>query len=688
MSSARDILINILTKGDASGSEKVSGSLDQLAASADKAGKQLSLKVTAPLVALGGLSVKFAADAAEAGSKLEAVFGDQTGRINERIAELRDTIPATTAELQGLYSGIQDLLVPLGLAPTEAAEMSDSIVTLAADLASFNNIPLSEALERIRSGLVGQYEPLLKFGVALNATTVKAKAFEQGIGDGKRELTAAERAQVSYQLILEGTAAAHGDAARTADSAANQFKFLKSESTELMTIIGNQLLPAITPLVSGLKDAAAAAQELSPAALNVGLALSGVAASSGPVLVAVASVLKYRNALKAASLAASPWLTFLTAASVAYMEIQRAADDARSANERFRDTIGLGDTSFVDSILGAESQDALDLAITQTQVKLDALVGTIKDQKKQIEDTKGFKLFESGIANTQIREKLEAELALMEQQAESLRGAISLGNERGSQLVAENATRAENAALAEEERIASEQKAVAEEMATAQLEAQKTARDTLLENLDLEEAILQAKIDGNDELLKKLQDQKREQVIINQLTKTGVSEDEAIARAERLAALQNKAAKAEKKRREELRNSNTETERALGLAAQLGQAEDQARQLRKGVRRDDTFFNIAGDRETRYFENGNVIDESEAYETPVTSSQATPAPSPTQPAPGNPQQTTADTAPIVEAINAAVTLDLSPLVAAVESMAARFQTQIDNNASRIQQLGN
>ncbi|MBT64648.1 MAG: hypothetical protein CML13_15735 [Puniceicoccaceae bacterium] len=688
MSSARDILINILTKGDASGSEKVSGSLDQLAASADKAGKQLSLKVTAPLVALGGLSVKFAADAAEAGSKLEAVFGDQTGRINERIAELRDTIPATTAELQGLYSGIQDLLVPLGLAPTEAAEMSDSIVTLAADLASFNNIPLSEALERIRSGLVGQYEPLLKFGVALNATTVKAKAFEQGIGDGKRELTAAERAQVSYQLILEGTAAAHGDAARTADSAANQFKFLKSESTELMTIIGNQLLPAITPLVSGLKDAAAAAQELSPAALNVGLALSGVAASSGPVLVAVASVLKYRNALKAASLAASPWLTFLTAASVAYMEIQRAADDARSANERFRDTIGLGDTSFVDSILGAESQDALDLAITQTQVKLDALVGTIKDQKKQIEDTKGFKLFESGIANTQIREKLEAELALMEQQAESLRGAISLGNERGSQLVAENATRAENAALAEEERIASEQKAVAEEMATAQLEAQKTARDTLLENLDLEEAILQAKIDGNDELLKKLQDQKREQVIINQLTKTGVSEDEAIARAERLVALQNKAAKAEKKRREELRNSNTETERALGLAAQLGQAEDQARQLRKGVRRDDTFFNIAGDRETRYFENGNVIDESEAYETPVTSSQATPAPSPTQPAPGNPQQTTADTAPIVEAINAAVTLDLSPLVAAVESMAARFQTQIDNNASRIQQLGN
>ena len=54
-----------------------------------------------------------------------------------------------------MHSGIQDLLVPLGLAPTEAERMTASVVRLAGDLGSFNNVPVAEALADIRSGLVG-----------------------------------------------------------------------------------------------------------------------------------------------------------------------------------------------------------------------------------------------------------------------------------------------------------------------------------------------------------------------------------------------------------------------------------------------------------------------------------------------------------------------------------------------------
>ena len=46
---SRDVLINILTKGDATGAKNVGQSLDQLAEKATRAGKTLSLTVTAPL---------------------------------------------------------------------------------------------------------------------------------------------------------------------------------------------------------------------------------------------------------------------------------------------------------------------------------------------------------------------------------------------------------------------------------------------------------------------------------------------------------------------------------------------------------------------------------------------------------------------------------------------------------------
>ena len=51
-----------------------------------------------------------------------------------------------------------------------------SLRPLAADLASFNNIDPTEALDKLRSGLVGEAEPLRSVGVLLNEAAVQAKA--------------------------------------------------------------------------------------------------------------------------------------------------------------------------------------------------------------------------------------------------------------------------------------------------------------------------------------------------------------------------------------------------------------------------------------------------------------------------------------------------------------------------------
>lgn len=261
-------------------------------------GKGLSAAVTLPLVALGAAATKMAADAAESADKMTAVFGPATQDMNEWLGELRKTVPATTRELQDMSSGIQDLLVPLGMAPDAAKGMTQEVVKLAADLASFNNIPMEEALERIRSGLVGQNEPLLKFGVAIDAAMVKTKALEMGLIREGEALDANARAQAAFALIQERTTAAHGNAADTADSAANSMKFLMSSVKELAVSFGNVLLPVVTPMVQNLTSLFQWIESLSPTTQKLVVVVAGFAAALGPLVLALGTVLKLLPVIK------------------------------------------------------------------------------------------------------------------------------------------------------------------------------------------------------------------------------------------------------------------------------------------------------------------------------------------------------------------------------------------------------
>jgi hypothetical protein len=123
--------------------------------------------------------------------------------------------------------------------------MSRSIVQLAADLGSFNNIGTDVALEKIRAGLVGEIEPLRSLGVNINAVMVQQKALNMGLAETAKELTAADKAQASYALILEQTTNAQGDFARNADEAANSLKTAQASVDDLKASIGTGLTPVV-----------------------------------------------------------------------------------------------------------------------------------------------------------------------------------------------------------------------------------------------------------------------------------------------------------------------------------------------------------------------------------------------------------------------------------------------------------
>jgi len=132
--------------------------------------------------------------------------------------------------------------------------MSQSLVGLAADMASFNNVPVDEALQALQSGLTGETEPLKKFGVNLNDAALKAKAMAMGLSDGKGPLDASAKAQASYALIMEQSTTAQGDFARTSDGLANKTKISSAKMEEFQAKIGDKLLPVMTAVTGFIAD--------------------------------------------------------------------------------------------------------------------------------------------------------------------------------------------------------------------------------------------------------------------------------------------------------------------------------------------------------------------------------------------------------------------------------------------------
>jgi len=141
-----------------------------------------------------------------------------------------------------------------GLSGGNLAEFSTKFVTLASDLASFNNASPEEAIQAIGAALRGEAEPIRRFGVLLNDAALKAAALEMGIYDGNGALTAQQKVLAASSVIFQQTSDAQGDFARTSDGLANQQRILKAQFDNISATLGQILLPFFLKFVTFIND--------------------------------------------------------------------------------------------------------------------------------------------------------------------------------------------------------------------------------------------------------------------------------------------------------------------------------------------------------------------------------------------------------------------------------------------------
>lgn len=203
---------------------------------------------------VGKQLIDAASSLAESQSKVNVVFGDSAKAVTDfanTAATKMGMSKQAALEAAGTFG---NLIQAFGLGQAQAQDMSTTLVQLASDLASFNNTSTEDAIQALRSGLSGETEPLKKYGVALNDVRLKQVAMNMGLYDGKGALDITAKTQAAYALILQDTALAQGDYARTADGVANRQRTLQAAFQDVKAEIGTALIPVYQSLLGFLQE--------------------------------------------------------------------------------------------------------------------------------------------------------------------------------------------------------------------------------------------------------------------------------------------------------------------------------------------------------------------------------------------------------------------------------------------------
>lgn len=330
----------------ADSADKFGGKMKDVGGKMTVAGAKATAGITLPILAAGKAVFDAASDTAESMSKVDVVFAESAGVIHQWAESAAQDLGISTQQAEEAAGTFGNLFRAIGITTPKAADMSKGMVKLASDLASFNNANPEDVLLALRSGLLGEAEPMRQFGVSLSAARIEAEGFASGLVKPVRnmgevtaaamavakandaastaaakhgyeslkaqearlkatqaeakytqalqgqapEMDAAQKAQAAYSIIMKDTALAQGDFARTADGAANKQRILAAQFKDAAATLGTQLLPIGQQFLGWVSGLIEKFSNLSPETQKMIMIGAGLLAVIGPLVTVVGAL--------------------------------------------------------------------------------------------------------------------------------------------------------------------------------------------------------------------------------------------------------------------------------------------------------------------------------------------------------------------------------------------------------------
>lgn len=228
-----------------------------------------------------GAVVGFFTDSINKASQLEqsvggvqAVFGKYADSVLADSKKANQALGLSANAYNELITVSAALLKNKGLG--DYAVQAKNLVAVGADLSAQFGGSTREAVEALNAAMRGESDPIERYGISLNETAVNAVLAAKGQKDLTGAALEQAKAQARLTLITQQSADAQGAFGREADTMAGQqqralaqFEDTRAElgqaflplMTDMFELLNDDVVPAITGFVKGMKDGTGAGGE-------------------------------------------------------------------------------------------------------------------------------------------------------------------------------------------------------------------------------------------------------------------------------------------------------------------------------------------------------------------------------------------------------------------------------------------
>jgi hypothetical protein len=183
---------------------------------------------------------------------LDLIFGSLSPQM-ENFAKNAAKIGLSQAEAAKASVFLGSVMKQSGFEIDDVADKTETLVSLAADLALVYQYDVQEALLGMTALFRGEYDPIEKFGVAMKQSEINAELAARGLDHLTGSQRRLEEQTIRYELFLQRANDSMGAFGRSSGNLAAESLKLSAEFKNMQSTVGAALVPTITDLVIALK---------------------------------------------------------------------------------------------------------------------------------------------------------------------------------------------------------------------------------------------------------------------------------------------------------------------------------------------------------------------------------------------------------------------------------------------------
>ena len=183
-------------------------------------------------------------------------FGKSTDKLNSKLKTFKDNLDEArwalglnATKVNTAAATFLSFATAIGITNDEAVDFSQNMTQLSIDMASLYNKDVTEMMTALRSALAGNTRAMMNYGLSVHDATLNEWLLSKGLNKTMTSLSEVDQVLVRYMYILENTAAAQGDLARTLKSPANQLKILQTQVKLLFQNLSSLFNVVIYPAI-------------------------------------------------------------------------------------------------------------------------------------------------------------------------------------------------------------------------------------------------------------------------------------------------------------------------------------------------------------------------------------------------------------------------------------------------------